>query len=100
MAYKKIHVSDIPKRPRKGKSRFERTPEWKQLKADLDKGLKPKEALQVILTDGDKAKYGIQNRRTIARFLQKYLADHKLPYHLKSFRRDDMDFFVIQNSPR
>ena len=56
MAYKKILVSEIPKRPRKAVSRFEKTKEWKMMKADLDKGLKPQEALQVMLTDELKKK--------------------------------------------
>lgn len=67
------------------------------MKADLDKGLKPNEALQVVLTDDDKKRYGINNRRSVVRFLQKYLTDHKLTYTVKSFRRDVGDFFVIQH---
>lgn len=97
MAYKKIRASEIPKRPRKAVSRFEKTDEWTLMKADLHKGLKPDEALQLVLTDDDKQRYGIKNRRSVVRFLQKYLTDHKLPYTLKSFRRDAGEFFVIQN---
>lgn len=100
MPYKKIRASEIPKRPRNAVSRLEKTEEWKLMKADLDKGLKPNEAMQLILTDEDKQKYGIKNRRSVARFLQKYLADHKLPYTLKSFHRDSNDFFLIQNTRR
>ena len=100
MAYKKIHVSEIPKRPRKAVSRLERTEEWRLMKADLDKGLKANEALQLIVTVEDKKKYGIKNRRSIVRFLQKYLTEHMLPYSLKSFQRDNGDFFVIQNTPQ
>jgi hypothetical protein len=97
MPYKKIRASEIPKRPRKAVSRLEKTEEWKLMKADLDKGLKPNVALQLLLTDDDKKKYGIKNRRSVVRFLQKYFADHKLPYSLKSFHRDSGDFFLIQN---
>jgi hypothetical protein len=97
MAYKKIRASDIPKRPRKAVSRLEKTEEWQLMKADLEKGLKANEAMQLILTEEDKKKYGIKNRRSIVRFLQKYLTEHNLPYSLKSFQRDFGDFFVIQN---
>ena len=97
MAYKKIHVSEIPKRPRKSISRLEKTEEWRLMKADLDKGLKSQEALQLILSTEDKKKYGIRSRRTVVRFLQKYLIDQELPYTLKSFHRDSGDFFLIQN---
>ena len=93
--FRKISASDVPKRPRKSTSRFERTDEWKLMRAALDKGLKPNEALEIVLTPGDKAKYRISNRRTVARFIQKYLSSHKLPYELRSFTRDSGDFFLV-----
>jgi hypothetical protein len=70
------------------------------MKADLDRGLKSNEALQIVLTDADKAKYRIRNRLTIARFLKKYLATHKLPYIVRSFRRDLGDYIVVQHKSR
>jgi hypothetical protein len=96
--YKKIKANEIPKRERKSESRFEKTPEWLAMKADIDRGLKPKEALQVSLTDADKLKYRISNRRTIARFVKKYLVDNDLSHAVKSFRRDDMDIIVVRVS--
>lgn len=93
--YKKVKAEDLPKRDRRGESRFERTPEWANLKADIDKGLKPKDALVVGLTDADKERYGIQNRRTIARFVQKYLAENDIPYRVKSQRKDEMDLIIV-----
>jgi hypothetical protein len=68
------------------------------MKADLANGVKPNEYLELALTDADKEKYGIQSRRTIARFLQKYLIDHKIPCEVKSFRRDGRDFFILTAS--
>jgi hypothetical protein len=97
--YKRVKESQVPKRERKSESRFEKTSEWRLLKADLEKGLKPQEALQVILTDADKEKYGISNRRTIARFVVKYLQANKLKYGVKSFRREDKDFIIVQYTP-
>jgi len=70
------------------------------MKACLDKGLKPNEALEIVLTDQDKAKLRISNRRTVARFIQKYLVDHKLPYVFKSFRRELGDYFLVMYVPR
>jgi hypothetical protein len=95
--YKKIKESDIPKRERKSESRFEKTPEWLAMKADIDRGLKSKEALQVALTDADKEKYRITNRRTVARFVKKYLDEQGHEYTVKSFRREDMDFIVVRH---
>ncbi len=99
MAFKLIHASDVPRRPRKAGSRFENTNEWKFAKAKLDKGLAPTEAIGISLSDDDKVNYGLKNRRTIARFIVKYLSDHELPYTLKSFSEGTTDFFFI-NSPR
>src|SRR5207244_1496302 len=85
---KDVRKVKLPRRKRVGVSRFEKTEEWKLLKADLDAGLKPFEARQISLTEEDKKKYRIKNRRTCARFVQKYLAEHKLPYAVKSFRAE------------
>lgn len=95
MAYKKINVAKAPKRKRKAVFRFELTPDWKMMKADIDKGLKPEEALQVIFTEADKEKYNIRNRRSIARFIQKYIRAQELPYTVKSFERRETGDFII-----
>ena len=95
--YTKTTINKVPKRGRKSESRFERTPEWQLMKADIDKGLKPQAALQVQLTDADKEKYKIKNRHTIARLIKKYLNESELDYVVKSFRRDDQDFIVVEN---
>lgn len=71
------------------------------MKADIDKGLKPTEALQVIFTDADKEKHNIHNRRAIARFIQKYLVTRDLPYTVTSFeRRETGDFIILVKYPR
>lgn len=99
MAYSKVHAKDAPRRKRLSFSRFEMTEEWRLMRGDIDKGLKPQEALQVSLTDEDKKKYKITNRRTVARFVKKYLASRKLPYTVKSFHRDDRDFIIVFHAP-
>lgn len=95
MSYKKINVAKAPKRKRKAVFRFELTPDWRQMQMDIDKGLKPEEALQVIFTEADKEQYNIHNRRSIARFIQKYLAAKELPYTVKSFERKENGYFII-----
>jgi hypothetical protein len=103
MAYKKIKASEAPKRTttRKGTYRFEVTPEWRRMKADLDEGLKPEEALQILFSEQDQKKYSIRNRRTIARFIQQYLRTQKLPYAVRSFEyRDTGTFIVLVKNPR
>jgi len=101
VAYKKITVASVPKRSRLSVSRFEKTEEWRLMRADIDKGLKPNEALQVILTEEDKLKYRIKNRRNVARFVKKYLTSRKLSYMVKSFHREGVgDFVIVQHSPR
>jgi len=101
MSYKKITVPDLPKRNRIAVSKFEKTEEWRELSADIEKGFKANEALQLVMTDADKKRHNIKNRRTVARFIAKYLKDKKLPLILKSFHRDDMgDVFIVRHSPR
>jgi len=71
------------------------------MRADLEKGLKVDEALQVVLTQEDKERYKIKNRRTVARFVKKYVESKKLPYIVKSFHREGVgDFLIVQHSPR
>jgi hypothetical protein len=101
MAYKKITATDVTKRSRLSVSRFEKTEEWRLMRADIEKGLKADEALQVVLTDEEKKRYKIRNRRTVARFVRKYLEQRNLPYIVKSFHRDDMgDVLIVQRAPR
>jgi hypothetical protein len=94
--YTKITVEAAPKRRRRSVSHFEKTQEWKLMKADLEKGLAPTEALQVVLTEHEKEKYGIRTRISVARFIKKYLVGQKLPYMVRSFRRDEGDYVIVQ----
>lgn len=93
--YARIKASQVPTRGRKSESRFEKTADWKAMKADIDRGLKPQEALQVSLTQEEMVGYGITNRRTIARFVQKYVSAKEMPYTVKSFHRADRDYIVV-----
>ena len=89
-------ISQVPKRGRKAESGFERTEDWRVMKSRIDKGLKPGAAVWATLTEDDKEQMGIMNRRTIARFVQKYLASVGKEYTVKAFHRDDMDFIVVE----
>lgn len=98
--YAKIKAAQVPTRERKTESRFERTDEWQMMRADIDRGIRPGDALQVSLTKADKEKMGISNRRSIARFVQRYLAAKELPYVVKSFHREGQDYVIVQHSGR
>jgi hypothetical protein len=95
--YKKMSAEQLPKRTRKAESRFEKTQEWTLMKADLDRGLSPQEAAQIGLTPEDKARYKITHRRTIARFVKKYIASKGLRYTIKSFQRGGVDYVAVIN---
>lgn len=97
--YKKISLDKAPRRKRTSTFRFEGTPEWKAMKRDIDTGLKPNEGLQVALSPEDKEKYNIASRRTIARFINRYLKSVKKPYTVQSFNRDGLDFFIVKYQP-
>ena len=101
MAYRKIVSTDAPKRSRLAVSKFERAEDWSLMRADISKGIKRNEALQLVLSAEDKRTLGIKNRRTVARFIKKYLQQRNLPYIMKSFHRDDLgDVFIVQCPPR
>lgn len=98
--YKKIKRDEMPHKKRRSVSRLELTKEWQLMKADIDKGIKPNEALQICLSDDDKEKYRIKDRRAAARYIKKYLSAHKLPYAVKSMSRPgEGDFFIVHYSP-
>ncbi len=85
MAYVKTTLDKAVKRTRVRIPRFEKTEEWKALKRDLDRGLKPGTVLQIRFGPEEMKKYRITNRRTVARYLQKYITEHKLPYEVLSW---------------
>jgi hypothetical protein len=93
--YSKIDKREVPKSERKVESRFEMTPEWAGMKADLARPLKNKEVLQIQLTEEEMTSYGITNHRTIVRFIVKYLAEKGLAYRVKSFHRADKLYIVV-----
>lgn len=97
--YSKIKAASLAKPSRKSVSRFEKTPEWKLMKADIDRGLKVGEALQLAFNAEDKKKYKIKNRVTVARFIKKYLSAHELSYRVRTFRRDDREYVIVVNLP-
>jgi hypothetical protein len=86
VAFIKTTVDKAQKPTRVRIPRFERTKEWTQLRDALEKGLKPDEVLAVTLTEADMRKYRITNRRTVSRYVQKYVAAHKLPYKVQGFQ--------------
>lgn len=86
MAYIKTTLAKAAKRKRVRVPRFEKTDEWRAMRADLEKGLKPHDALCVSFTEEDMQKYRITNRRTVARYLKHYIAARALPYKVRSFQ--------------
>jgi hypothetical protein len=93
--YSKVKRATAAKPKRMKQSRFEQTNEWRLLKRDLEKGLKPDEVLQLALT-GDYLKASqIKNRVTVVRFIKRYLATHNYPYHVMSFRRDNVEYVQV-----
>lgn len=93
--FKIIKGGEIPKRKRQSVPRFQLTPEWAQMKSKLDRGLNPEEQILVTLTEEEKAKYRIKDRKTIMRFIRRYLRQNNFKYNFKTFNRDGADWFVI-----
>lgn len=100
MSFLRTTVDKAPKQTRHRVPRFERTKEWAQLRAALEKGLKSTEAVSVIFTDAEMKAYRITNRRTVARYVQKFIKDHKLPYKVRSFSLPGGGFNVLVSRPQ
>lgn len=49
----------------------------------------------MVLTPEDKKKYNLEHRRTVARFIKKYVLSLNLPYSVKSFERETGTFFLV-----
>jgi hypothetical protein len=96
--YKKIAESKIPKVTRNRPFRFESTPEWRMMWADIQKGIPQGKALQISLTDEDKKKYRLAWRKTIWRFVKMKVEAAGLPYEVTSYRAEDMDHIVVKNA--
>ncbi len=94
--YKKTKSSQVPKSTRARPSRFESTSEWAAMKADMDKGLKPDEALQVTLTDAERAKYNIRGKHTVPRFLRAYIESKKLPLTVRKMERPGSLLVIVE----
>ena len=88
-------AKQVARRTRKVASLFESAPDWAKLKRDLDHGRIPALGAQIALTDADNAEYGITSRRTVPRFIQRYIKDNALPYVVESFRRDGVDYVKV-----
>jgi hypothetical protein len=95
VAFIRTTVDKAPKLTRVRIPRFEKTKEWAELRAALERELKPGEALMVVLTEADMLKYRITNQRTVARYVKKYLTAHKLPYKVKSGQGLTGGFYVL-----
>lgn len=88
---KRKRLNDVP--------RFGRTNAWKQLKAEIDKGISPHTGIQMTLTEEDKQEYRIKNRRTITRFIEKYVKSKGLSYTVRGIRGLSGDVIRIANTP-
>jgi hypothetical protein len=98
--YEKVKRDELPKRERKSEYRFESTPAWEAMKVDIDNGLAPDEALKYTLTDEDKKKYRILNRRTVQRFIQEYLESkgkRYAKYQVLCRRIGGVDLIIVES---
>ena len=93
--YERVKMAELPRRTRKQLHRFELTPEWASMKADLGRGLRKTEALKVSFTPEEMKKYKLANYRTVSRFIQKYVEENELGYKVRGFRRDGVSFVVV-----
>lgn len=97
--YEKLTVKEAPRRKRRSVSRMEALPQWQLMREDLEKHkMTPNEVRQITVTPEDRDKYRIQSRRTMTRFVAKYLQDSQMPYRVNSFNRDGVVFIQVLHS--
>jgi hypothetical protein len=104
LKYKKVAREDAVKRARRGESSIEHSPIWQLLKKDIDKGdfAKKDELLQL----GPYTKkeliehFGVGNRRTIARYIQKYVLSIAKPYTVYGFTREEGTYLQVKRDER
>lgn len=94
---KRLKIGEGPKRQRIQPSRFESTPHWREMKKALAAGIGESEYIQIQLTPEEQAEYKLKHRRTIARFLKKYVQDNSLRYSVNSFNNGGDVYFRILN---
>jgi hypothetical protein len=94
--------------PRMGKgqrpSLFELTPEWKELRRAIDKGLRSEsapgkndaDALTMTITAAELRAMGLTWVRSIERVIKTYIRDTGKPYTVKVFKHAGSDLFVIE----
>jgi hypothetical protein len=94
--YERTSEDEVPKRVCTYiVSPFEQTPEWKRLEKDLAEGIGRGEALRLSWTPRELKQIGVV-RRSIARFLQRYLERNGLAhYRVESFSREGREWVRV-----
>ena len=106
--YKKIKKHEVPTRDRKSESRFESAPEWKRMKADIDRGLKPDESCYLQFAPEDWDRLGLSGvapegrntatgSKSVRRFIQKYLSEKGLRYTVRAVHSGEFDYVIVDS---
>jgi hypothetical protein len=104
--YKKVKRDEVPKRERKSESRFASTPEWRSMRADIDKGLKKDESCFLQLAPADWERMGLsgdapEGRNTatgtkaVRRMIQQYLESKGLRYSVRAVHSNGFDYVIV-----
>ena len=89
--------AEFPKRKRNRKSRCEEVAQWQELKAGIDARVKRDHIIWVEIPVTALRAAGITNRRTVARFVQKYVESQTLPYTVHSEERDKNIIIAVKH---
>ena len=109
--YKKVKRNQVPTRERKQESKFESAPEWRSMRADLDRGLKPDESCYLQFAPEDWKRIGLSGEAlegrnvsagtvSVRRFIQKYLAEKGLKYRVRAVHSGGFDFVIVDGPKR
>lgn len=108
--YREMRQSEVPKRQRKSKSRFEATLDWQNMKSRIDRGIARGGACSTSLSPADWRRMGLSaapqdgrntatGTKSVCRFIKRYLAKSGKPYTVTTKHIDGLDHIFVYGPP-
>lgn len=95
MAVRILQEVDIPKRKLTRIPRIFQTVDWKIALTKMAEGLKPGEAIMIVLSPEEMKQYGIKSIRTASRPIKQHVKIHGLPYKVTAKNTAEGGVIVI-----
>lgn len=99
MAVRIVNLEQVPKRKRLVIPRIMKTIDWKIALSKMAEGLKPQQAILIVLSPEEMAEYKIKNIRAAARPIKKHVKTYGLPYTVTAKYTSEGGTIIIANQP-